>query len=50
VECVEDRYVLYVLSAGIDPETFWHEPYSTVERIYEGKMALDAWKNNPQER
>jgi len=39
-----------VLSAGIDPDTFWYSPYSSVERIYEGQLALDAWKNNPQER
>lgn len=49
VECVEDRYVLYVLISGIDSETFWHSPISSVERIYSGKLAFDGWQNSPQE-
>lgn len=39
-------YVLYVLEAQIDPETFWHAPVATVERIYSGKLAFDGWKNS----
>lgn len=48
MECVEDLYVLYVFVYGIDAETFWHEPIWTVERIVEGKIALDNWKENPK--
>ncbi|TGB04689.1 hypothetical protein [Halobacillus salinus] len=47
IECVEDRYVLYCLGAGIGEDVFWHYPIPDVERIYESKQALDAWKNNP---
>lgn len=47
---MEDLYVLYCVVSGIDPETFWHEPISSVERIYEGITAFEAWRNNPKER
>ncbi|WP_279625767.1 hypothetical protein [Parageobacillus thermantarcticus] len=42
-------YVLYCLGAGIDPETFWHEPIASVERIYQGALAFEGWRNNPKE-
>lgn len=48
IECVEDKYVLYCLVSGIDPETFWHEPISSVERIYAGITAFEAWRNDPK--
>lgn len=44
---MEDKYVVYVLEYGIDAETFWHSAIEDVERIVEGKLAFDAWKNNP---
>lgn len=47
---MEDKYVLYCLGSGIDSEFFWHEPIASVERVYQGKMAYDAWRMNPQER
>jgi len=43
---VEDLYTLYVLEGGVDPETFWHSPIATVERIYTNKLAYDGWKNS----
>lgn len=46
IKHVEDKYTLYVLSARIDSETFWHAPLATVERIYENKLAFDAWRNS----
>ena len=48
IECVEDRYVLYCLAAGVDSDVFWHYPIPDVERIYESKQAYDSWKNNPK--
>ncbi|MGN7117854.1 hypothetical protein ACTHQ8_16525 [Lysinibacillus odysseyi] len=43
---MEDIYTLYVLKSGIDPETFWHQPIRSVERIYANKLAFDGWENS----
>lgn len=46
IEHVEDLYTLYVLVAGIDCKTFWHDQIASVERIYANKLAFDSWQNS----
>lgn len=50
MECVEDLYVLYCIAYKIDSDVFWHEPISSVQRIYESTIAFESWRNNPKER
>lgn len=47
-ECASDRYVIYCLSYGIDPDVFWYFPIADVERIFEGIQAYRAWQANPK--
>jgi hypothetical protein len=44
---VEDKYVWFVVGQGMDPDFFWHEPISNVERVFEGAISFKAWSNNP---
>lgn len=49
-ECVEDLYTLYCMVYGVESEIFWHEPISTVERVFENILAFRGWENSPRER